>query len=162
MRGVLHSRPVAPHPPCPLLSLAVLRYVDPPGPMLCEAPLPAERRPKFISVAVWGALFPGVFNLSIRFNPATRGEKGRLGVLMPETEDGTQGLPQKPAPVRWAVPGSARLRRACGRGRPHTRLRLRRACGRGRPHTRLRLRRVCGRGRPRTREFRSTDRQSML
>jgi hypothetical protein len=111
MRGVLHSRPVAPHPPCPLLP---------------------------------------------------QGEKGRLGVLMPETEDGAQGLPQKTCPCKVAVPGSARLRRACGRGRPHTRLRLRRACGRGRPHTRLRLRRVCGRGRPRTREFRSTDRQSML
>jgi hypothetical protein len=28
------------------------------------------------------------------------GRRGRLGVLMPEMEDGTQGLPKKPAPVR--------------------------------------------------------------
>jgi hypothetical protein len=27
-----------------------------------------------------------------------QGEKGELGVLMPETGDGTQGLPKKPAP----------------------------------------------------------------
>jgi hypothetical protein len=27
------------------------------------------------------------------------GRRGRLGVLMPETEDGRQGLPQKPPPV---------------------------------------------------------------
>ena len=29
-----------------------------------------------------------------------KGRRGSLGVLMPETEDGTQGLPEKPAPVR--------------------------------------------------------------
>jgi hypothetical protein len=28
-----------------------------------------------------------------------KGRKGSWGVLMPETEDGTQGLPQKPTPV---------------------------------------------------------------
>jgi hypothetical protein len=32
------------------------------------------------------------------------GRRGRLGVLMPETEDGTQGLPQKPTPVRYPCP----------------------------------------------------------
>jgi hypothetical protein len=29
-----------------------------------------------------------------------QGEKGESGVLMPETEDGTQGLPKKPTLVR--------------------------------------------------------------
>ena len=50
--------------------IAVLRNVDPCPGLPCRArrPLPAERRPKFISVAVWGALFPGAFNLSIRCN----------------------------------------------------------------------------------------------
>ena len=34
----------------------------------------------------------------------TRGEGGSLGVLMPETGDGTQGLPQKPTPVSTPLP----------------------------------------------------------
>jgi hypothetical protein len=93
-----------------------------------------------------------------------KGRRGRLGVLMPEAEDGTQGLPQKTCPCKVAVPGCARLRRACGRRRWHTQgmaapgcARLRRACGRGRWHTQgmavpgsARLRRACGRGRWRT------------
>jgi len=29
-----------------------------------------------------------------------KGRRGSLGVLMPETEDGTQGLAEKPAPAR--------------------------------------------------------------
>ena len=29
------------------------------------------------------------------------GRRGSLSVLMPETDDGAQGLPQKPDPVRW-------------------------------------------------------------
>ncbi len=29
-----------------------------------------------------------------------KGRRGSLGILMPETGDGMQGLPQKPAPVR--------------------------------------------------------------
>jgi len=49
--------------------IAVLGYVDPclGAPYRARRPFPAERRPKFISVALWGALFPGAFNLSIRF-----------------------------------------------------------------------------------------------
>ena len=33
-----------------------------------------------------------------------KGRRGSLGVLMPETEDGTQELPQKPTPVRAPAP----------------------------------------------------------
>jgi len=55
-----------------------------------------------------------------------QGEKGELGVLMPETEDGTQGLPEKPTPVRCvslvgrpSSPGASRQsprRASCSRG----------------------------------------------
>jgi len=33
-----------------------------------------------------------------------KGSRGRLGVLMPETKDGTPGLPQKSPPVRFLQP----------------------------------------------------------
>jgi len=54
--------------------IAVLGYVDPclGAPYRARRPFPAERRPKFISVALWGALFPGAFNLSIRFKLCVR------------------------------------------------------------------------------------------
>jgi hypothetical protein len=54
-----------------LIFIAVLRYVDPCPGLPCHArrPFPAERRPKFISVAVWGALFSGVFNLVQQVQP---------------------------------------------------------------------------------------------
>ncbi len=44
--------------------IAVLGYVDPCPGLPCRArrPFPAERRPKFISVIVWGGQFPGAFN----------------------------------------------------------------------------------------------------
>jgi hypothetical protein len=108
------------------------------------------------------AAFPRLLPLIPPTPFSHKGRRGRLGVLMPETEDGAQGLPQKTCPCKVAMPGSARLRRVCGRGGPHTRLRLRRACGRGRPHTRLRLRRAERRESPCIQGFRSTDRQSML
>jgi hypothetical protein len=34
------------------------------------------------------------------------GRRGSLRVLIPETDDGAQGLPQKPAPVRWQCLGA--------------------------------------------------------
>jgi hypothetical protein len=59
--------------------------------------------------------------IPVRFCPLSplppfshKGRRGSLGVLMPETGDGTQGLPKKPAPVRLhagetpALPGCAR------------------------------------------------------
>jgi len=44
--------------------LAVLRYVDlcPGLPCRARIPFPAERRPKFISVTVFGSAILGVFN----------------------------------------------------------------------------------------------------
>ena len=50
--------------------------------------------------------FLAVFCIPVRFCPlippapfSHKGRRGSLGVLMPETEDGTQGLPQQPSPV---------------------------------------------------------------
>jgi hypothetical protein len=47
------------------------------------------------------AAFPRLLPPSSPPNPLLpQGRRGSLGVLMPETEDGAQGLPQKPTPVR--------------------------------------------------------------
>ncbi len=35
-----------------------------------------------------------------------KGRRGSLGVLMPETGDGTQGLTQKSTPVSFCAPGT--------------------------------------------------------
>ena len=50
--------------------------------------------------------FLAVFCIPVRFCPiippapfSHKGRRGSLGVLMPETEDGTQGLPQQPSLV---------------------------------------------------------------
>jgi hypothetical protein len=54
-----------------LRTIAVLRYVDPCLGLPCRARrlLPAEGRPKFISVIASGAPFPGVFNLVHQVRP---------------------------------------------------------------------------------------------
>jgi hypothetical protein len=46
------------------------------------------------------AAFPRLLPLIPPAPFSHEGRRGRLGVLMPEMEDGTQGLPKKPAPVR--------------------------------------------------------------
>jgi hypothetical protein len=45
------------------------------------------------------AAFPRLLPLIPPAPFSHKGRKGSWGVLMPETEDGTQGLPQKPTPV---------------------------------------------------------------
>jgi len=64
-----------------------------------------------------------------------QGEKGELERPDAWNERWRARASPKTHPCKVAAPGSARLRRACERGRPRTRLRLRRACGRGRPRT---------------------------
>jgi hypothetical protein len=48
---------------------------------------------------MWFAAFPRLLPLIPPAPFSHTGRRGRLGVLMPETEDGRQGLPQKPPPV---------------------------------------------------------------
>jgi len=57
-------------PPSRARLIAVLRYIDPCLGLPCRArrPLPAKRRPKFISVAAWGARLRECSTPSIGFN----------------------------------------------------------------------------------------------
>jgi len=48
---------------------------------------------------MWFAAFPRLLPLIPPAPFSHTGRRGRLGVLMPETENGRQGLPQKPPPV---------------------------------------------------------------
>ena len=48
---------------------------------------------------MWFSAFPRLLPLIPPVPFSHTGRRGRLGVLMPETENGTQGLPQKPHPV---------------------------------------------------------------
>jgi hypothetical protein len=82
--------------------IAVLRYVDPcPGlPHRARRPLPAERRPKFISVTAWGAQFPGVFNLCENCynsrSPSARQHEAHTGfIAVLRYVDPCPGLPHR-------------------------------------------------------------------
>jgi hypothetical protein len=82
--------------------IAVLRYVDPcPGlPHRARRPLPAERRPKFISVTAWGAQFPGVFNLCENCynsrSPSARRHEAHTGfIAVLRYVDPCPGLPHR-------------------------------------------------------------------
>ena len=50
------------------------------------------------------AAFPRLLPLIPPTPFSHKGRRGSLGVLMPETEDGAQGLPQKPTPVSIPPP----------------------------------------------------------
>jgi hypothetical protein len=50
-----------------------------------------------------------------------KGRRGILGVLMPETKDGTQGLPQKTHPCKLHGPGARASRPRAYRGVTHRR-----------------------------------------
>ena len=69
-----------------------------------------EGRREVVSLPISVRVCPSSSNLLL-----PQGEKGGLGILKPETQDGTQGLPKKPAPVRLragetpALPGCARM-----------------------------------------------------
>jgi hypothetical protein len=113
--------PAAPHPPVPRLLLPLIPR--PPFNPHGEkgeggVPMPFFPHPPCLSRVEFSGAMRGLRH-SRAFCPSSPqppsplvGEGGSLGVLMPETGDGTQGLPQKPTPVSTPLPPSP----ARGRG----------------------------------------------